>query len=228
MDSQFRCGKCGKPISSKFSKCLDCGSLGPHTFTGSTGSALEGGPPADHKPVRRDSYPAERVDRPQPPASHLPAKYDEAPVDIEAASPHEHPLPLHDMEEDTKFPAGMRSRSPILDYVDDMDTTYDEDEAKKRRKKERDRDRDDEDEEDEDEDENEEDDDEDEDDEEELKRKRHSKTSAESPSSAVPWVVGIILILALIIATIYVINNFEELTRWLASPTIPEFFKPSE
>jgi hypothetical protein len=40
-------------------------------------------------------------------------------------------------------------------------------------------------------------------------------------------VISIILVIVLLIAAIYVINNFEEITTWLASPTVPEFFQPS-
>ncbi len=213
MDSQFRCGKCGKPISSKYAKCLDCGSLGPHTFSGSVESPIDGGPPVAHPPKRRDTYPADQVDRPQPSVAHPHERYEAAePIDIPDEPPHSHPI--HDSEDDSKFPVGMRPRSPILDYVEDMGESEDK-EPKRHRKKEEDRDTEDESD---DSDRYLSDDDE----------ERRNEPAPEKSNSTLAWVVGIILIFVLIIAAIYVINNYEELTKWLASPTVPEIFKPSE
>jgi hypothetical protein len=212
LDSQFRCGKCGKPISSKYAKCLDCGSLGPHTFSGSVGSSVDGGPPVAHPPKRRDTYPAEQIDRPQPPVAHPHERYEAAePMGISDEPPRSHPI--HDSEDDSKFPAGMRPRSPILDYVEDMDASENK-EPKRRYKREDDRDSEDE------SDDNDrylsDDDD------------QREKPAPEKPNNTLTIVISIILVLLLIIAAIYVINNYEELTKWLASPTVPEIFKPSE
>jgi hypothetical protein len=216
LDSQFRCGKCGNPISSKYAKCLDCGSLGPHTYSGSVGSAVEGGPPVAHPPKRRDTYPAEQVDRQQPSPARTHERYEAAqPMDIADEPPRSRPI--HDSEDNSKFPVGMRPRSPILDYVEDMDESGDK-EPKRHYKREDDRDS---------EDETDDSDsyvsDDNDDDEE-----RRKKPAPETSNSTLTWVVSIILIFVLIIAAIYVINNYDELSKWLASPTVPEIFKPSE
>lgn len=212
MDSQFRCGKCGKPISSKYAKCLDCGSLGPHTFSGSVGSPVDGGPPVAHSPKRRDTYPAEQIDRPQPPVTHPHERYEAAePMGIPDEPPRSHPI--LDSEDDSKFPIGMRPRSPILDYVEDMDASEDK-ESKRRYKREDDRDSE----------------DESDDDDRYLSYNddQREKPAPEKPNNTLTIVISIILVLLLVIAAIYVINNYEELTKWLASPTVPEIFKPSE
>jgi hypothetical protein len=213
LDSQFRCGKCAKPVSSKYTKCLDCGFLGPHTFNVSVGGALEGGPPVAHPPKRRDTYPAELVDKPQPPpVSRAPERFQPAePVDVAEDMPRPHGS--HEVDDDTRFPVGMRRRSPILDFVDNMDDSEDT-EPKRRSKREDDRDS---------EDESDEDDryisyDED----------RREKPAPEKPDNTVTLIISIVLILLLAIAAIYVINNYDALTKWLASPTVPEVFKPSE
>lgn len=219
MDSQFRCGKCSKPISSKYAKCPGCGSLGPHTFTGSPDSSVEGGLPAEHKPGRRD-YPAELVDRQPSHAPHPPEKFKAPePVDISDDVPQPHAHPIHDVEDGSRFPAGMKTRSPILNYVEDMDESSEKPEGKKRRRRDRDTEEDDEvryksrdEDEDEDEDENE----------------QQEKHASEEPNDSLTWVIGIILVLILIIAAIYAINNYEELTKWLASPTVPDIFKQSK
>lgn len=221
MDSQFRCSKCSRPISSKYAKCLDCGSLGPHIFTGSPDAAIEAGPAVDRKPGRRD-YPAELVDRQPPHATHAPERYEgPAPLDTAEDVAHTHSRPV-ELDEESRFPAGMKSRSPILDYVEDIDEEDDDVIREKRRRRDRDEEEDEEDRSEsvEDEEEEEEEEDEDED--------RRRKRTAPEKSNTAAWIVGIVLVLALIIAAIYVINNYEELTRWLASPTIPNVFKPSE
>jgi hypothetical protein len=208
MESQFRCGKCGKPISSKFAKCLDCGSLGPHIFSGS-GSAVEGGPPVAQPPHRRDSYPADMIDRPQP-APSRPERYS-SPEPQEAPTEPVRSLPSRDFDDDSKFPAGMRSRSPILDFVEGIDASR---EREPRRRPERESSRDSAGQSDSygssDEDEGE----------------QNSIPSAGS-SSTITYIISAILIISLIIAALYVYSNFDSLTRWLASPTVPEVFKPS-
>ena len=212
MDSQFRCGKCGKPISSKYAKCLDCGSLGPHTFSVSVGSPVDGGPPVANTPRRRDTYPAEQIDRPQPAVAHPHERYEAAePMDSPDEPPRSHPI--HDSEDDSRFPVGMRPRSPILDYVEDMDASSDK-EPKRHSKKEDDRDSE----------------DESDDDDRYLSNDddQREKPAPEKPNNTLTIIISIILVLLLIIAAIYVINNYEELTKWLASPTVPEIFKPSE
>jgi peroxiredoxin len=44
--------------------------------------------------------------------------------------------------------------------------------------------------------------------------------------SLVTTAISIILIVSLIIGFIYIYNNFDEITRWLASPTVPEVIRP--
>ena len=133
MDSQFRCGKCGKPISSKFTKCIDCGSLGPHTYVTSAAGPTEIGR-GPQSPQRRDSSPAGRGER-QSPATRG-ERYSE-PMDI-PAEPPSRSAGQHDAD-DSRFPAGMRHRSPILDHIEDMDSG-EQKEPKKRQRKEREQD----------------------------------------------------------------------------------------
>jgi hypothetical protein len=210
LESQFRCGKCGKPISSKYTKCLDCGSLGPHTFSGSAGSSIEGGPPVSPPPKRRDSYPAERIDRPEPPPSRPERYVTPEPADIPSEPARS--LPSRDFEDDSRFPVGMRSRSPILDYVENIDESSEE---KPGRKRDRDRDEDYADVSDDNMRGVQDDDD------------QEVRTSQASQNSTVTLIVSITLILILIVAVLYVFNNFDAMTKWLASPTIPDVLKPS-
>ena len=132
-------------------------------------------------------------------------------MDIAEEPPRSHPI--HDSEDDSKFPIGMRPRSPILDYVEDMDESGDK-EPKRRYKREDDRDSE----------------DESDDDDRYLPYDdgERVKPAPEKPNNTMTIIVSIILVLLLIIAAIYVINNYDELSKWLASPTVPEIFKPSE
>ena len=214
MDSQFRCGKCGKPISSKFTKCIDCGSLGPHTYVTSAAGPTEIGR-GPQSPQRRDSSPAGRGER-QSPATRG-ERYSE-PMDI-PAEPPSRSAGRHDAD-DSRFPAGMRHRSPILDHIEDMDSG-EQKEPKKRQRKEREQD-------------------EEYDFDEKPAAKKHYKDfldededGEQQPAgvntrSLVTTAVGIILIIVLIMGAFYIYNNFDEITRWLASPTIPEVFRPGE
>ena len=212
MDSQFRCGKCGKPISSKFTKCSDCGSLGPHTYNAPADGPTEisRGP---QSPQRRDTTPADRGERQSPAARG--ERYSE-PMDIPAAPPARSGG-RHDAD-DSRFPAGMRHRSPILDHIEDMDSG-EQKEPKKRQRKEREQD-------------------EEYDIDEKPAAKKHYKDfldededAEQQPSgvntrSLVTTAVSIILIVSLIVGAFYIYNNFDDITRWLASPTIPEVFRP--
>jgi len=214
LDSQFRCGKCGKPISSKFTKCLDCGSLGPHTYITTAAGPTEIGH-GPQSPQRRDSSPADRGER-QAPAARS-ERYSE-PMDI-PAEPSARSAGRHDAD-DSRFPAGMRHRSPILDHIEDMDSG-EKKEPKKRLRKEREQD-------------------EEYDFDEKPAAKKHYKDFLEEDEdgeqqpagvntrSLVTTAISIILIVSLIIGAFYVYNNFDEITRWLASPTIPEAFRPGE
>ena len=212
MDSQFRCGKCGKPISSKFTKCIDCGSLGPHTYNAPAAGPTESGHGAQ-SPQRRDSAPADRGERQAPSARN--ERYSE-PMDI-PAEPPSRSAGRHDAD-DSRFPAGMRHRSPILDHIEEMDSG-EQKEPKKRQRKER-----------------EQDDEYDYD--EKTPSKKHYKDfldededGEQQPAglnsrSLVTTAVSIILIVILIIGVVYVYNNFDDITRWLSSPTIPEVIRP--
>jgi hypothetical protein len=207
LESQFRCGKCGKPIASKFSKCPDCGSLGPHNFNSQeTAPVEEGGSP--RPPRRKDSYPAERFAPEQPLSSQREQHAAHGPVDLPSEPP---PHAVRDADNDSRFPAGMRSRSPILRDIEDMDR-YEEKQSRRQSGKNSDRDSN------------------------EASEERNDYGSygdeEEQPAqkrsnNKVTMIVTITLVLILIIAAIYIVGNFDELTRWLASPTIPETVRPS-
>ena len=49
---QFQCGKCGKPISAKFTKCFHCGSLGPHNAPAAGPTEIDGRPQPAHRWIR--------------------------------------------------------------------------------------------------------------------------------------------------------------------------------
>jgi len=214
LDSQFRCGKCGKPISSKFTKCLDCGSLGPHTYNAPADGPAEIGR-SPQSPQRREPSPSDRGER-QGPAAR-PERYSE-PMDI-SAEPPSRSVGRHDAD-DSRFPAGMRHRSPILDHIEEMDSG-EQKEPKKRQRKARERD-------------------EEYDFDEKPSSKKHYKDFLEEdedgeqhPSgvntrSMVTTAVSIILIVLLIMGVFYVYNNFDDITRWLASPTVPEAVRPGD
>jgi peroxiredoxin len=137
-------------------------------------------------------------------------------MDISAAPPSRSGG-RHDAD-DSRFPAGMRHRSPILDHIEDMDSG-EQKEPNKRQRKEREQDEED-------------------DFDEKPAAKKHYKdfldedeVAEQQPSgvntrSLVTTAVSIILIVSLIAGAFYIYNNFDDITRWLASPTIPEVFRP--
>jgi hypothetical protein len=116
------------------------------------------------------------------------------------------------------FPAGMRHRSPILDHIEDMDSG-EKKEPKKRQRKEREQA-------------------EEFDFDEKPAAKKHYKDFLEEDEDAelqpapvntrslVTTGISIILIVILILGAMYIYNNFDEITRWLASPTVPEAIRP--
>jgi hypothetical protein len=147
---------------------------------------------------------------PQPHSTRQPERYDEGPAGEQIPQRHA----VHEIEEDdNKFPVGMRRRSPILDYVEDVDSSS---QVEQRRRPEKDDDREDAEEEDRvssyDEEEGE----------------RREQPAPAKPSNTLTIIITVILILLLAIAAIYVINNYDMLTKWLASPSGPAVLKPSE
>ena len=213
MDSQFRCGKCGKPISSKFTKCLDCGSLGPHTYNAPAAGPIETGGRGTQSPQRRDPSPTDRGEGQSPTARA--ERYSE-PMNM-PVEPPSRSGGRHDAD-DSLFPAGMRHRSPILDHIENMDSG-EQKEPKKRQRKEREQE-------------------EDYGFDEKPAAKKHYKDFLEEDEdrerqpartdsrSLVTTAISIILIVILIMGAIYIYNNFDEVTRWLSSPTIPEVVRP--
>lgn len=210
MDTQFRC-KCGKPMSYANESCPDCGSLGPHVFMGKSSAPAE----SDDIPRstrHRESYTPEYVERPHPAAR--PERYSIPPEDDVPVEPR-HSTGIMNDNDDSRFPAGMRSHSPILDHIRNIDG--EQKETKKRTEQARPHyhegriehrssysDNDDA-------------------EEEHKKENKHESSN----SGIVSTIISIVLVLALVIAAVYVINNYEEITKWLASPTVPEVFKPS-
>ncbi len=208
MEAQFRC-KCGKAMAYANERCPDCGSLGPHSFMG------KGVPVAEStdipEPARhRESHASEYVDRREPAVS--PDLIPPAEDHISDRMPHSGGRAFE--ENDSSFPAGMRSHSPMLDHIRILDS--DQIETKKHPGK--------------------------------SAQSRHleeeerhpaypydndegtagEKEQAQPPDNGriVSTIISVVLVLALLIATIYVINNFEEITKWLASPTVPEYTQP--
>jgi peroxiredoxin len=123
----------------------------------------------------------------------------------------------HDAD-DSRFPAGMRHRSPILDHIENMGSG-EQKESKKRQRKEREQD-------------------EESGFDEKPAAKKHYKDFLEEDGdeerqpagvntrSLVTTAVSIILIVILIMGAMYIYNNFDDITRWLSSPTIPEAVRP--
>jgi len=110
-------------------------------------------------------------------------------------------------DDDIRFPAGMRSRSPILDHIEDMGDDDDEKQSKKRREKDEDS--------------------EDTVDDEYVDEEEDEGEPKKGGGGTTAIVVSVILVVLLIAAAVYVIFNFDTLSTWLASPTIPETLKPS-
>ncbi|MGD0354366.1 MAG: hypothetical protein ABSB31_02845 [Dehalococcoidia bacterium] len=211
MESQFRC-KCGNPVSSINQLCSECGSLGPHSFTGKSGDSAQPSHGNQFAP-RKESYPAERVERREPPARFESSGGGEA-MDISTdASPRVRGGGGGGDDDDIRFPAGMRSRSPILDVIEDIGDDYDEKQSKKRRDKDRDSDY--------------EDVSEDDVDDEYIDEEQDEGEPKKGGGGTTAIVVSVILVVLLIAAAVYVIFNFDTLSTWLASPTIPETLKPS-
>lgn len=209
MEAQYRC-KCGKTMMSANEQCPDCGSLGPHLFMGKNAPVVES---ADipgavrHRESFAPGYADIResaVSPDQPPApaeEHIPLK-------------PSHSGGRTSEEDDSSFPAGMRSHSPMLDHIRRLDG--EQTEIKKHPDKSRQhRDMG----------------------QEEQQplypRDSDAETAGEQeqpqPSksgSIVPTIISIALVIILLITTLYVINNFEEITQWLSSPTMPESIQP--
>lgn len=198
-------------MSSINQQCSECGSLGPHLFSGKTGDTGEPSHGSQFA-ARKEGYPAERVERREPPARFESSGGGEA-VDISSeASPRMRGGGGDD--DDIRFPAGMRSRSPILDHIEDIGDDYDEKQSRKRREK--DRSTDDEDVSDENVDD------------EYVDEEQDEGEPKKSGAGTTAIVVSVILVLLLIAAAVYVIYNFDTLSTWLASPTVPETLKPSQ
>ena len=215
MDSQFRC-KCGKQMAYSNEPCKDCGSLGPHSYAGQPGppAVTTQGPPQQGHP---GNIPVDRGERQSPASAGR-----EGPANFE---------PVADVsprrggsrrgEDDSRFPVGISRRAEILDHIEDMDREDGKEPAKQKKKaKER--------EDDGDWDSGERPDrerpfesflDGGEEDEKPLKRKSGGTAAT---------VISIILVIALIVGAIYIYNNFDDLTLWLAAPTIPETIRPVE
>lgn len=214
VNDQYRC-KCGKPMSHATGACPNCGSLGPHSFIGKNAAvnSTGGTGPARHG---KNSY-SEYAGRPhvaERPAEYPPAAHaeDNLPGDYSHIGPHVHE------EADYRFPAGMRSHSPLLDLIRSLDDAqksggktgkdsrrgYVEDDEREINVHPCDNDyvAD------------------------EEKEKDREQPRREGNSSTLSTIISIVLVLAMVILIIYVINNYEELTRWLASPTVPEVLKP--
>ena len=186
MDSQFSCGKCRKPIASKYDKCMECGYLGPHSFNTEMDSAIEGGLPT-HSPAGRATYPADRIEKQSVPI-HRESYSEVEPVDMPAESFHQ----SHEIEDNSRFPAGMRRRSPILDDIVNINESG-EQQSKKRHK----------------EDDNWNAGDESKNDSQYIS---YSDESEEKPvnkgsNSHLATIISITLVLLLVVATIYIINN---------------------
>lgn len=187
--------------------CSGCGSLGPHAFLGESAAPSE---PADGS--RRKEGPAHGyAGRPQSairPEQHSPPPADDVPAEAKrpAGRPHD--------DDDSRFPAGMRSRSPILDHIRDLDNVQGE--PKKRTGKSRPAEYE----------------------ERAEHRSSYSYSDDKSTEQEQPQpdsnggigttIISVVLVIVLVIAAIYIINNFDEITKWLASPTVPEVFKPLE
>lgn len=185
-------------MSSAHQQCTHCGSLGPHSFLEKGATPVE--PAEEHRTSRhKESYIPEYVESPEKQAS--------SPVD-DAPAIHRHNSGRIHVEDDSSFPAGMRSHSPILDHIRRLDGEEQEEAEKPRSYRERtdyfsDSRVNDEDE------------------------SQPEEPQASESNNMVAIIVGVVLVLALLITAVYVINNFEEITTWLASPTVPEFYKPS-
>ena len=209
MEAQYQC-KCGKAMMSANEQCPDCGSLGPHLFMGKNAPVIES---ADipgtvrHKESFASGYADIResvVSPDRPPASaeeHTPAK-----------SSHSGGRVFE--EDDSSFPAGMRPHSPMLDHIRRLDE--EETEIKKYPEKSRQHR-----------------DTEQEEQQPLYPRDSDAETAGEQEqpqpsenSSIVPTIISIVLVIILLITTLYVINNFEEITQWLSSPTVPESIQP--
>jgi hypothetical protein len=208
LDAQFMC-KCGKPMSFATEKCADCGSLGPHAFMGKSGSVAES-IDIPRGPRHKESYTPEFVEHPQ--AAPRPERYVAPPAEDVPAEPRYSAGRMHD-DDDSRFPAGMRSHSPILDHIRNLDEEHKE--TKKRPEKDRASDYEERDER-----------------ESSFSYGGNGEGEQEQPqpassSNTVSIIISVVLVLALVITAVYIINNFDEVTKWLASPTVPEVFKPS-
>jgi len=213
LESHFRC-KCGRLMAYSNEPCKNCGSLGPHTFIGNTAPESDNNA---NKTVQHRDLPISRSFDNPPPIN----REDKHPFPKKPDMPSEPEIPVHIAPDknDSTFPAGMRTRSPILDHIQKLDNIQEETQKKKKRKEEKyndvgstgtgsaksfiDL--------------------------EEIEggEKREKQTAGKKGNSTAV-IISLILIILLLIGTVYVINNFEEITKWLAAPTVPLFPKPDE
>lgn len=194
--------------------CKFCGSLGPHIFTGksSPGSDM----PADETLQQRAPGPANGANR-TPPSQ---PKGDQFGI-AGSASTADPSLHLsHTPKEEMEIPVNIYPRSPMLEHIDEMDS-YERKESKKRHGKNDDREYSDK-------------FNDSYESKQESSRKKsfvedeEERTQRSSARNIVIPIISTGLMLLLVIATIYVVNNFEAVTKWLAAPTVPEVFQPSE
>jgi peroxiredoxin len=124
-------------------------------------------------------------------------------------------------DDDSRFPVGISRRAEILNHIEEMDREGGKEPAK-RQKKAREREAD-------------------EvwdrgerpagerdfesflDEGEEEEKPRKSKAGGIAAT-----VISIVLIIVLVFGALYIYNNFDDVTKWLAAPTVPETIKPSE
>jgi peroxiredoxin len=213
--NDYKCGKCGQPVSSKVTRCIYCGSLGPHLFAGQPAPP----PPSGHRPTtgRPASYPSSGAE--PPPVTQRREPF--IPPAESSEAPEERPAHVsHQGNQSTDIPVSLNRRSPILDDIERLDEKRpprnrgfslwpsrkkrDEDEwdyAEDRQEPVRRAF------------------DEEEDEEEERPVKPR-------PNTAFTVALSLALIIVLGLGVLYVYYNFDDITKWLASPTVPEVFRP--
>ncbi|MDD5493774.1 MAG: redoxin domain-containing protein [Dehalococcoidia bacterium] len=195
-------------MASQVSRCPDCGYLGPHQFVGKPESADDSSSetPQVKRPVRGrgKEFNPEAFGK-EPPARMADRFIDsgpDAPVEFADAEPGNQGRP--------KVPFNIRKSNEALDAALGIDKT-----GKKRPRKDRykagefdyiDKS-----------------DDEYTSEYDEAEDEKEGKGKGRGSTA----IISIVLVIILVIGAVYVINNFEEVNKWLMNPTIPEFFQPS-
>jgi len=195
-------------MASQVSRCPDCGYLGPHQFVGKPEGVDDSS--AETPQVKRPGRGRGNEFNPGASGKEPPARVADRFIDSGPDTPVEFTESEPGNKDRQKAPFNIRKSNEALDTALGIDRT-----GKKRSRKDRYKEAE--------FDYLDKSDDTYESEYDEAEDEKEGKGKGRGSSA----IISIVLVIILVIGAIYVINNFEEVNKWLMNPTIPEFFQPS-